>query len=132
MMNFMVVDVLLTVIVLLSYQSPLAETALRRRIRRDSSVVSLVLPSQRSACRSPQGCTRMAESRRLALASCGSRRPAAENQAAVPCKIWEQPPSPSHHVMAYGLMASCNHIYGLLRKVGLDVWHNKLSINYLH
>ena len=33
MMNFMVVDVLLTVIVLLSYQSPLAETALRRRIR---------------------------------------------------------------------------------------------------
>ena len=33
MMNFMVVDVLLTIIVLLSYQSPLAETALRRRIR---------------------------------------------------------------------------------------------------
>ena len=33
MMNFMVVDVLLTIIGLLSYQSPLTVTALRRRIR---------------------------------------------------------------------------------------------------
>ena len=59
---------------LLPCQLPLAETALRRRIRWDRSVVSLVLSSRRSACRSPQGCTRRAGSRRLTLASCGAWR----------------------------------------------------------
>jgi len=33
--------------------------------------------------------------------TCVLWRSAAENQATVPCKTWEQPPSPSSHVMAY-------------------------------
>jgi len=73
----------------------------------------------------------MAGPRRLALASYGGRRQKTKRRYS------EKPGAAASLTLTsryglYGLMVSCSHVRGLLRKAGLSVWHNELSINYLY